>query len=225
MAATAVHPQPSAASDSHRRHLAAAEVGGRLTAHWNEPLAERAFAVEWDLRPDHAAPAGPLAVSDSQLLFTPGGAAERQAADDNAADPGPVQTVQIRNTGSALLVIPDGGLVVCGGAADLFQMLPEPQLPLTIRPGGALSVAVVFTPGAASPASDKRAVLRVRSDDPACPTLDVALHGSVTASATAGYESLLRPAAVARPTVRLHAVAEESNPVALTFTAPHEAAA
>jgi fibronectin type 3 domain-containing protein len=121
------------------------------------------------LRPQGTAPA---IGTTAKLLFNDvsGGAASAS------------QNVVVRNTGTAPLTIPAGGITlaadaadaVYGANADQFQLTSPPVLPATIAAGGTLNVGVAFNPTTIGP---KGALLRIASNATATPQVTTVLRG------------------------------------------------
>ena len=124
------------------------------------------------LRPQGAAGSAPAIETTDRLLFNDvsGGAASA------------AQSVVVRNTGSAPLTIPAGGLTLVndasdatyGGNAGQFQLVSTPTLPTTVAVGASLNVQVAFNPTSTGP---KGALLRVASNDTTAPLSDTVLRG------------------------------------------------
>lgn len=81
-------------------------------------------------------------------------------------------TLQVFNVGEAELVIND---VFVAGGGPVFEVDPLPLTPLVIDPGSEVDFTVRYTPSAQG-ASDS-AVLRIESNDPLTPELDLDLSG------------------------------------------------
>jgi PKD repeat protein len=106
-------------------------------------------------------------------------------------------TFTISNTGTTDLVISSIGTT--GGDAGMFSVAmggtnPCPSLNPTITPGSNCSITVTFSPTSVGPKSTN---LRINSDDPDTPNLDVPLSGTavtpaVTCSFTPGGTTLIR---------------------------------
>ncbi|HEX8971435.1 choice-of-anchor D domain-containing protein [Oryzihumus sp.] len=86
------------------------------------------------------------------------------------------QPVQVRNTGTAPLNVSSIALT---GASTAFTW--SPAAPFTVAAGGTTTVTVSYTPAAAGAAS---ATLVFTSDDPANPTVSLALSGTGQAATT-----------------------------------------
>ena len=82
-------------------------------------------------------------------------------------------TITIYNVGAANLVV--FNVQVLMGSAD-FTVLPTPPTPVTIPPGEDITFTVRFNPTA--PGVTEVAVIRITSNDPNAPLLDVAASGS-----------------------------------------------
>ena len=116
-------------------------------------------------------PGGNVEVAQSKVYFT----------DPLGGSASPAKQVVIRNTGTAPLSIPSGGLMITGADAASFGFLTAPTLPLTIPAGGSFVVNVVFKPSSGMVAgSIKNATLEVRSNDADQSFIQVALRGLVT---------------------------------------------
>ena len=81
-------------------------------------------------------------------------------------------TLQIYNVGAADLVIGDVQRIF--GSMD-FTVLPTPATPLVIGPGEEVDFTIRYSPGAAGVA--ETAIIRVASNDPAAPFVDLAATG------------------------------------------------
>ncbi len=86
------------------------------------------------------------------------------------------RTFSIRNTGTAALHIPAGGIVLDGPDADQFS-LGAIHLPATVAPGAVLPVNVTYAPG---DAGIHFATLIIESNDCDETTFDFALRGELT---------------------------------------------
>ena len=96
-------------------------------------------------------------------------------------------TITVYNVGIADLVI--SNVQVLFGSSD-FAVLPTPATPVTVDPGDEITFTVSFTPSVAG--VSETAIIRITSNDPAAPFVDVKATGSkgtgqlVTAIADAG---------------------------------------
>jgi hypothetical protein len=96
-------------------------------------------------------------------------------------------TITVYNVGAANLIVFNVQVLV--GSSD-FTVLPTPPTPLTIDPGEEVTFTVKFNPSV--PAGNETAIIRITSNDPTAPVVDVSATGSkgvgrlVTAIADAG---------------------------------------
>jgi hypothetical protein len=96
-------------------------------------------------------------------------------------------TITVYNVGAANLIVSNVQVLV--GSSD-FSVLPTPPTPLTIDPGEEVTFTVSFNPAVA--AGIETAIIRITSNDPTAPFVDVPATGSrgigrlVTAIANAG---------------------------------------
>jgi hypothetical protein len=104
--------------------------------------------------------AADIAVDRSRLIFNDvqGGAATA------------AQSLTVRNAGDQMLTLT--GLTLSGTAAARFT-LTRPSLPATVAPGATARVGVTFSASTPGPVG---ASLRISSNDPDHPTLDVTLR-------------------------------------------------
>lgn len=86
-------------------------------------------------------------------------------------------TVTVYNVGGADLIVDT--VTNIAGSAD-FSVLPNPATPLTIAPGDEVAFTVEFTPSSLGPES---ATIRITSNDPVTPNLDVVTTGTGGAGA------------------------------------------
>ena len=88
---------------------------------------------------------------------------------------GPTQylTLTVDNVGGADLVVSSVQRLM--GSTD-FSVLPTPATPLTVAAGDRVTFTVVFTPSV--PAVTETAIIRIASNDPAAPFVDVAATGT-----------------------------------------------
>jgi hypothetical protein len=105
--------------------------------------------------------AADVAVDQSRLIFN----------DIVGGEAGAAQTVLIRNTGDQSLTVSSLGLVGTDAARFSFT---APALPAALAPAASAAVAVRFNATTIGP---RGAALRVSSNDPDHPTLDVTLRG------------------------------------------------
>jgi hypothetical protein len=96
--------------------------------------------------------------------------------------------ITVTNTGLAALTITN--VAMLGGSDPAFSVLPNPGVPQTIQPNDSLVYTVRFAPPANSNATPRTGTLRISSDDPDNPTVDLAAtgipgvpHGSLDTSA------------------------------------------
>jgi hypothetical protein len=109
-----------------------------------------------------AQPSGPvISVAVDRLIF--------YQFLSGTTSPDASQTLTIRNTGTATLALSNIQLLNAGGQYSLGGTLPT-----SIPAGGQANVTITFTP---SSIGVKTATLRITSNDPARPQLDVALRG------------------------------------------------
>ena len=98
--------------------------------------------------------------------------------------PGATKTLPatITNNGGANLSI--SAIDIAGANAGLFTLQSNPA-PLTLAPGASNVVQIMFAPGATDSGA-KNAVLRISSNDPQSPTMNVSLNGTVESSSDNG---------------------------------------
>jgi hypothetical protein len=84
--------------------------------------------------------------------------------------------VTIQNTGNAPLTI--NSVSMLGGSDPAFSVLSSPGTPRTIQPSDSIVYTVRFAPPASSTGAPKTGTLRILSDDPVHPTVDVAASGT-----------------------------------------------
>ena len=84
------------------------------------------------------------------------------------------QTVSLRNTGNAPLVIPAGGVYLSGTAASQFHITSGPKVQTTVAPGSSVKVSVSF---GATQLGPEGATLVVKSNATNGSTLNVTLRG------------------------------------------------
>jgi hypothetical protein len=83
-------------------------------------------------------------------------------------------TITAYNIGVANLVI--SNVAVLFGSSD-FAVLPTPATPITVAPGDEITFTVSFTPSI--PGVTESAIIRIASDDPNAPFVDVATSGTM----------------------------------------------
>jgi hypothetical protein len=83
--------------------------------------------------------------------------------------------VTITNTGPAQLTI--NNVAMLGGSDPAFTVLPNPGVPQTLQPSDSIVYTVRFAPPASSNATPRTGTLRISSDDPDQPTVDLAASG------------------------------------------------
>jgi hypothetical protein len=110
-----------------------------------------------------AAPTGPaIAVAQAALAF------------GTICSGGADLAIDVSNVGAQNLVI---NSVARLAGSTAFTVLPTPPTPLTIAPGGQASFTVHFAP--TSPGALESAVIRVSSNDPLTPFVDLSARGSL----------------------------------------------
>jgi hypothetical protein len=82
-------------------------------------------------------------------------------------------TITVYNVGLANLII--SSVQVLFGSSD-FAVLPTPSTPVTVEPGEEIAFTVSFTPSVAG--ASETAIIRIASNDPTAPFVDVAATGS-----------------------------------------------
>ncbi|MEO9134523.1 MAG: choice-of-anchor D domain-containing protein, partial [Jatrophihabitantaceae bacterium] len=82
-------------------------------------------------------------------------------------------TLTVSNVGAADLVISNVERLF--GSSD-FAVLSSPATPLSLAPGESIDFTVAYTPS--SPGSSRAATIRITSDDPAAPFVDLTVTGS-----------------------------------------------
>jgi Abnormal spindle-like microcephaly-assoc'd, ASPM-SPD-2-Hydin len=82
-------------------------------------------------------------------------------------------TITIYNVGLADLIV--SSVQVLFGSSD-FAVLPNPATPITVEPGEEIAFTVSFTPSVAG--ASETAIIRIASNDPAAPFVDVKTSGS-----------------------------------------------
>jgi protein-arginine deiminase len=103
-----------------------------------------------------------------QILVVPGD--EIAFGGGKVGAPGVTRTLRVSNIGNAPLTL--SPLAVVGG--NTADFVPGALLPATLAAGEQVDVPIVFTPGAAG---DRASTLRIASDDPNRPTVDVRVSG------------------------------------------------
>jgi hypothetical protein len=86
-------------------------------------------------------------------------------------------TITVYNVGVTNLVV--SNVQVLFGSSD-FAVLPTPPTPITVDPGDEITFTVSFTPSA--PGVSEAAVIRIASNDPTAPFVDVAASGTAGAA-------------------------------------------
>jgi regulation of enolase protein 1 (concanavalin A-like superfamily) len=112
-------------------------------------------------------PSGPdLQVSAPELIFS----AQRGVVSV-------VRTLVVRNAGTQILNL--GQPMVQGSAAAVFRFQGTPAA-MAVPPGGQTTLALVFAPSSTTPLGANQASVRLPSNDPDQPVLDVGLWGLAT---------------------------------------------
>jgi photosystem II stability/assembly factor-like uncharacterized protein len=111
-----------------------------------------------------AAPSGPVIAVDAEKGLAFG---------ETCLVTGATLSVDLFNVGTQALVI--NSVQRLSGSSD-FTVLPAPSTPLTIAPGGHVVFSVQFIPTSAGPQS---AVIRISSNDPAAPLVDLVATGAL----------------------------------------------
>jgi HYR domain/Abnormal spindle-like microcephaly-assoc'd, ASPM-SPD-2-Hydin/HYDIN/CFA65/VesB-like, Ig-like domain len=86
------------------------------------------------------------------------------------------RAVTIQNTGNAPLTI--NSVSMLGGSDPAFSVLSGPGTPRTIQPSDSIVYTVRFAPPASSNGAVRTGTLRILSDDPVHPSVDVAASGT-----------------------------------------------
>jgi hypothetical protein len=111
-----------------------------------------------------AAPSGPvISVAETALEFGP-----------TCAVTGTDLSIHVSSVGTDSLMVTS--VQRLAGSAS-FTVLPSPTTPVTIAPGGAATFTVHYTPTV--PATDESAIIRISSNDPAVPFVDLLATGIV----------------------------------------------
>lgn len=101
--------------------------------------------------------------------------------DPRGGNAGPEQTLTIRNTGTASLVLPADALAITGVDAAQFLLRAQPSLPTTLAPGASVDLSISFNPPGTAPFTVRTATLVIKSNDLAKPSLSIDLRGLPTA--------------------------------------------
>ena len=83
-------------------------------------------------------------------------------------------TITVYNVGVTNLVV--SNVQVLFGSSD-FAVLPTPATPITVVPGDEVTFTVSFTPS--TPGASESAIIRIASNDPTAPFVDVAATGTM----------------------------------------------
>jgi hypothetical protein len=111
-----------------------------------------------------AAPSGPvISVAETALSFDP-----------TCAVTGADLNIHVSSVGTENLVVSSVQRI---SGSPSFTVLPNPSTPLTIPPGGGAIFTVHYTPTV--PGMDESAIIRVSSNDPAVPFVDLVASGSL----------------------------------------------
>jgi hypothetical protein len=109
-----------------------------------------------------AAPSGPL-ISVSETRLSVGSTCAVTGAD---------RSIHVSSVGTDNLVVSSVQRIA---GSPSFTVLANPQTPLTIAPGGGATFTVHYTPTA--PAMAESAIIRISSNDPAVPFVDLVAEG------------------------------------------------
>ena len=145
-----------------------------------------------------AAPSGPvISVSETSLSFGP-----------TCAVTGADRSIHVSSVGTENLVVSSVQRIA---GSPSFTVLPSPSTPLTIAPGGAAIFTVHYTPTV--PGMAESAIIRVSSNDPAVPFVDLVATGRLetTPPTIACPANVTAVSAVACP---------PKTSTAVTYTAP-----
>ena len=85
------------------------------------------------------------------------------------------RAVTVQNTGLAPLTV--SGLSLLGGSDPAYSILTNPGTAQTIEPSDSVVFTLLFAPPASSNASPRTATLRIASDDPDAPNVDLGATG------------------------------------------------
>ncbi len=90
------------------------------------------------------------------------------------------ETLTIRNTGSAPLLLDTNAFTITGGAKARFSVVNRPSLPLTIPVEGSIDITVGFNATGSTSLDPKSATLEIRSNDPDQERFNIRLRGLAT---------------------------------------------
>jgi hypothetical protein len=85
------------------------------------------------------------------------------------------RTATIQNTGSAPLIV--NGVSMVAGSDSAFSVEGSPGVPRTVQPGGSLVYNIDFSPPSNSSGAERDGTLRIETNDPGNPTLDLEVKG------------------------------------------------
>jgi HYR domain len=114
-----------------------------------------------------AAPSGPvISVAETSLPFGP-----------TCAVTGADQSIHVSSVGTDNLVVSSVQRI---SGSPSFTVLPSPSTPLVIAPGGGATFTVHYTP--TIPGMTESAIIRISSNDPAVPFVDLVARGNLEAT-------------------------------------------
>jgi hypothetical protein len=114
-----------------------------------------------------AAPSGPvISVAETSLPFGP-----------TCAVTGADQSIHVSSVGTDNLVVSSVQRI---SGSPSFTVLPSPSTPLVIAPGGGATFTVHYTP--TIPGMTESAIIRISSNDPAIPFVDLVARGNLEAT-------------------------------------------